>query len=387
MTTPLTSPTLSIEEYSARFGEEPGYLDFASVGPIGRAVIEEQNALSRVLEHARFGTVSTLGEQDARVRGAVSALTGFRPDQVSFQTNTSIGLMHTMFGITGGLALARHEYPSVSYAAVRAAQSLGVLVPTWLDTEHGRVTPGDLRDRLTPAVTAVVVSLVDYRTGYLADIEGIRQVIGDRLLVVDAAQGFGVVDAPYEVADVVVSTGRKWARAGWGTGLLALSDRAVEQLTPVFSGVTGIDPDQDPADLAPTEEVFPPSASARAFSVSNPDPLAQARLAAALEEIAQVGVRAIRSSLIEKTTRVIDLADEFGIPVTSSRAETERAGIVVLTPASDQLTVLEASLFNHGVTVTSRDGSIRVSAHASTEEETFDMLRGAFTSFGSAINV
>jgi len=379
--------TMTIDEFSARFDEEPGYLDFASVGPIGRAVIEELNAQTRVLEHARFGTVATLGEQDARVRDAVSALIGFRPDQVSFQTNTSQGLMHTMFGITGGLALARHEYPSVSYAAVRAAQSLGVLVPTWLDTEHGRVTPGDLRDRLTPAVTAVVVSLVDYRTGYLADIEGIRQVIGDRLLIVDAAQGFGVVDAPYEVADVVVSTGRKWTRAGWGTGFLALSDRAVEQLTPVFSGVTGIDPGQDPADLAPTQEVFPPSASARAFSVSNPDPLAQARLAAALEEVERVGVPAIRSTLIEKTTRVIDLADEFGIPVSSSRAETERAGIVVLTPATDQLTVLEASLFNHGVTVTSRDGSIRVSAHVSTEEETFDMLRGAFTSFGSAINV
>jgi selenocysteine lyase/cysteine desulfurase len=379
--------TMSIENYSARFDEEPGYLDFASVGPLGRTVLEEQNAASRVLEHARFGTVATLREQDARFSEAVAALIRFRPDQVAFQPNTSEGLMHAMFGITGGLALARHEFPSVVYAATRAAQSLGVLVPAWLETEHGRVTPGDLRDKLSPSVTAVVVSLVDYRTGYLADIEGIRQVIGDRLLIVDAAQGFGVVDAPFEVADVVVSTGRKWARAGWGTGFMALSDRAVERLTPVFSGFTGVDPELDPADLEPDAEVLPPSASARAFTMSNPDPLAQVRFAAALEEIAAVGVPAIRESIIEKTTRIIDLADEFGIPVTSSRAETERAGIVVITPASDQLTILEASLFNHGVTVTRRDGSIRLSAHASTEEETFDMLRGSFTSFGSAINV
>jgi selenocysteine lyase/cysteine desulfurase len=374
---------MTIDDYADQFGEEPGYLNFARVGPVGRTVLEEQRAQTDVLSHARFGSLDALDTgQDPRVREAVSGVTGFRPDQIVFQPNTSQGLMHAMFGITGGVALSAGDFPSVPYAADRAAESLGVLAPLWLETDHGRITPGNLRDQLTPAITAVVVSLVDFRTGYLADIEGIRQVIGDRLLVVDAIQGFGVVDAPYQVADVVVSGGQKWVRSGWGTGFLALSDRAVDQLTPVFSGFTGTERDDPPVD-----EILPPARSAKAFSVSNPDPVAQARFAAALEEIAVVGVPAIRDRIIEKTTRIIDLADEFGIPVTSSRAESERAGIVVVTPAADQLTVLAASLFNHGITSTSRDGSVRFSAHVSTGEDTFDMLRGAFTSFASAINV
>jgi len=346
-------------------------------------VVEEQFAQTDLLSHARFGALGSLTEnQDPRMREAVAAVTGFRADQVAFQPNTSQGLMHAMFGITGGLALSAAEFPSVTFAAVRSAESLGVLSPLWLETDHGRVTPGNLREQLTPAITAVAVSLVDFRTGYLADIEGIRQVIGDRLLIVDAIQGFGVTDAPYQVADVVVAGGQKWVRSGWGTGFLALSDRAVDQLTPVFSGFTGTDSDEMPLD-----EVLPPSRGARAFSISNPDPIAQARFAAALEEISSVGVPAIRDRIIEKTTRIIDLADEFGIPVTSSRAENERAGIVVITPAPDQQTILEASLFNHGVTATRRAGSIRLSAHVSTEDDTFDMLRASFTSFGSAINV
>jgi selenocysteine lyase/cysteine desulfurase len=374
---------MDIDDFSARFVEEPGYLDFARLGPVGMAVIEEQNALGDRVSRARFGTTTSVrSEQDARVREAVARVTGFRADQVAFQPSTSQGLMHAMFGITGGVALSAGEYPSLPFAAVRAAEALGVVTPLWLETDHGRITPGNLREQLTPAVTAVALSLVDFRTGYLADIEGIRQVIGDRLLIVDAIQGFGIVDAPYEVADVVVSGGQKWARAGWGTGFLALSDRAVDQLTPVFSGFTGIDSDELPVD-----EVQPPSHSAKAFSVGYPDPVAQARLAAALEEIASVGVSAIRDRVIDRTTRVIDLADEFGIPVSSSRAEHERAGIVVLAPADDQLTTLEASLFNHGVTATSREGGIRISAHVSTGEDTLDMLRGSFTSFGSAINV
>jgi selenocysteine lyase/cysteine desulfurase len=370
-----------IDDFIGRFDEEPGYLDFARRAPVGRSVRDEETALSGLLGRARFGTLDTLDEQDGRVRAAVSALTGFRPDQVVFQPNTSQGLMHTMFGLTGELLLSPAEFPSNTFAVSRAADALGVISPRWLETDHGRVTPGNIKKQLRKSTVAVEVSLVDYRTGYLVDLEGIRQVVGDRLLIVDAIQGFGVVDAPYHLADVVVSGGQKWVRAGWGTGFLALSDRAAETLVPVFSGFSATD-----AESTPTE-VLPPTRGAAAFSISNPDPIAQARFAAALEEIAEVGIPAINTRLAEKVSRVIDLADEFAIDVSSSRAESERAGIVVIVPEPDQLTLLAASLHNHGVTSTVREGTVRLSPHVTTDEETFAMLRAAFTSFASAITL
>ena len=163
-----------------------------------------------------------------------------------------------------------------------------MLAPLWLTTEHGRPTPGGIQAQQLPAaVVAVAVSLVDFRTGYLADLEGIRQVIGDRLLIVDATQGFGVVDAPYQLADVVVAGGQKWPSAGWGTGFLALSDRALDHLTPVWSGFNATDVEGTPMD-----EVPDPTRGPAKFQVSNPDPVAEARFAAALEEIARVGVPA-----------------------------------------------------------------------------------------------
>ncbi len=373
---------ISIDEFVAGFDEEPGYLDFAHVGPLGRSVLEEEQAQVELLRRSRFGSLTSLDLQDARLRDAVADLTGFRADQVVFQPNTASGLMHSMFGITGGLLLSSAEFPAITFAASRAADALGVLKPKWLDTEGGPVTPGAIRKQLTTTIVAVAVSLVDFRTGYLVDLEGIRQVIGDRLLIVDAMQGFGVVDAPYQLADVVASGGQKWVRAGWGTGFLALSDRAAERLTPVFSGFSATDEEGTPLDT-----VFPPTAGAAAFSISNPDPIAQARLAMALEDIESVGVRTINANLAEKVSRVIELADEFAVPISSSRAEHERAGIVVLTPAPDQLTVLTASLFNHGVTATTRQGSVRLSPHVSTDEETFDMLRASLMSFATAVTV
>jgi len=369
---------VNLEDYQARFDEEPGYLDYARLAPVGRTVLEEQAALSGVLAHARFGSVGGLPAQHDRMRAAVAALGGFRPDQVVFQPNATTGLMHTMFGITGGVAVSPQEFPSMTYAVRRATDALGVLAPVWLDTDDGRVTPGNLRDQLTSSVVAVAVSLVDYRTGYLVDLEGIREVIGDRLLIVDAAQGFGVVDAPYEVTDVVVSGGQKWARAGVGSGFLAVSDRARDHLTPVWSNYTG---SQDP--YATTVE--PPADGAAAYQVSHADPVAAGRFAAALEEVAAVGIPVLHAEIARNVSRLIDLADEYALPVVSPRAEAERAGIVVVEPLPEQLTVLVASLHNHGITARVSDTSVRLSAHATVEEETFSMLRAALVSFATSI--
>ena len=367
------SVPLSIDDYAARFHEEPGYLDFAFVGPIGDTVLRETAAFGELLARGRFGSLAPFAEQDARVRAAASAITGFAPEAISFQPSASQGLMHALFGITGAVALSPAEFPSLPFAAVRAQQALGVVAPVWLGTDHGRVTPGTLRE-LDSSVAAVALSLVDFRTGALADLDGIRQVIGDRLLVVDATQGAGVVDAPYALADVVVMGAQKWPRAGWGTGVLALSDRALERLTPVWSGRTGTESE------FPVDGVPDPARDARAFTVSASDPFAMARLSAALEELAEVGVAAVRARIAERVSEIIDAADEFAVPVISPRAEAERAGIVVLEPEPDRLTALVAALHNHGVSATVRGGTVRLAPHASTTPETLAMLRASLLS-------
>lgn len=369
---------MGIDGYIAGFNEEPGYLDYGRVGPIATTAAEESLALSQVLERARHGSLDVLREQDARLRAAAAALVGVPAEQIVAQPNTTQGLMHAMFGLTGGVLLSSGEFPSLPIAATRAHEALHAVQPQWLETDHGKVTPARIREQLDASTVAVAVSLVDSRTGYLCDLEGIRQVIGDRLLIVDAIQGFGVVDAPWALADVVVTGGQKWCRAGWGTGFLALSERALERLTPVFSGFTGTEDDEV------WGEVPPPAASARAYRVSNPDPIAEARFAAVLEEIAQVGVEPINAAIAERVSQVVELADEFALGVASSRDEHERAGIVVLEPPAEQVTLLGASLHNHGVTATTRLGTVRLSVHAGTGADTLGMLRDAFVSYSTA---
>jgi selenocysteine lyase/cysteine desulfurase len=368
----------SFDTFLDGFAEEPGYLDYSQVGPLSRAVVAETLGQTEVLSRARFGSLEHLGEQDMRFRDAVSLVTGFRSDQVVFQPDTSSGLMQALFGLTGGVLLSPADFPSGPFAVVRAAEALHVVDPLWLDADHGRVTPGQIREQLTPSTAAVLVSLVDPRTGYRTDLEGIRQVIGDRLLIVDAAHGFGATDTPWQVADVVASGGHKWLRAGWGTGFLALSDRAAERLIPVFSGLAGTDAED------PFDSVAAPSRGANAFRVGHGDRVGQARFAAALEELTGVGIAAVSHAIAANIAQLIDLADEFAVPVLTSRDENERGGVLVLEPAPEHVTILGAALHNHGISASFHNGTVRLGVHAALSVDTLDMLRGAFVSYGTA---
>ncbi|PCN49750.1 aminotransferase [Curtobacterium sp. 'Ferrero'] len=324
----------------------------------------------------RFGAMETLDEQDARVRTVAARLVGRRDDQVVSQTATTPGLVHTAFGLTGGVLVAADDYPAMPLALASAASSTGGRVhPVVIESGVGWATPELIRERLTDEVTAVAVSLVDWRTGYLVDLAAMREVVGDRLLIVDAIQGFGIVDAAYDAADVVATGGQKWLHAGWGTGFTAFSDRALNRLRPALSGPAGT--------TGWPAEVPSVKSGAGAFVSTRIDPVAQARMAVSLERLAGVGVAAVQEAVAERVERVFDIADEFGLVVESSRDPRERAGIVALRPPQGRLTALSAALHNHGVTVTTRLGVARVSVFASTTDETLDMFRDACLSYAT----
>ena len=156
------------------------------------------------------------------------------------------------------------------------------------------------------------------------------------------------------------SGGQKWCRAGWGTGFLALSERAIDRLTPVISGYSG---------TGAGRGLGRGAAAARraraAFRVTNPDRVAQARFAAALEEMDEVGAAVVQQARRrERDARHRPrrrVRDARGVVPRRTRSA---PASVVLEPPVDQLTLLTASLFNHGITATTRATNVRLSVHA-----------------------
>ena len=359
-----------LEHYLQSFEADPGYLNWASYGPLAPAVRAEALADVELLATGRPTGIELVAGRVREARSTLATFLDCRDDEVVLQPSTSQGLTHAFFGLSGDVLLSPYEFPALTIGARRAHDALGRLRVVDLEDTQDGVTVDAVRGALTDDVTAVAVSLVDYRTGYLADLAGIRDVIGDRLLIVDAIQALGVVDVDWSLADVVCGNGYKWLRAGRGSGYARFSDRARDVIEPVLSGTGGMD------GVLGDLEVPPPLGTAQAYVISPSDPVSAARLDVGLREVAAAGVPRIAERVAERARAVFELADAHGIPVLTSRER--HAGIVTLVPDAAALGALGAALANNGLTVTTRGGTIRVSVHAGTTDETLQRLGDAF---------
>ncbi|MFG1805917.1 aminotransferase class V-fold PLP-dependent enzyme [Streptomyces sp. NPDC049040] len=367
----------ALPDYARRFEAAEGYLDFARYGPPSGAVLAATaDALGRSAR-ADHDTVNDLMRADLRARRSAARLAGTDADHTVLLPNASTGLFQAAFGITAGTVLVPvADFPANHYPWRRAAAA-GLAEPRWLPGDpQGWTTPDTVRAALTDDVVAVSLSAVDFRTGYRADLAAVRDVIGpDRLLVVDAIQGFGVADLPWQAADVVVTGGQKWLRAGWSTGFATLSDRALERLEPTLTGWTGVE------DVALfDDEEHPPAAGAGRLSITNLSPVAAAALAAALEVVEDTGVAAIEARVRFLVDELLDAVREHGGEILSSTDPGRRAGIVSFRlPGADSATVAKA-LHAQGVTPTARPDSVRLSPHASTPPAAVERVRAALAS-------
>jgi len=361
----------TLDEYVATFESDPGYLNWASFGPLAPSVRAEVFADADLLGSGRPSSLALVAERIGQAREIAAELLGADASEVTLQPSSSYGLMHALYGLSGHVIASAAEFPSVTVTLERAAQaSAGALVPRWITPPETFVTPEAVAEALDDEVTAVLVSHVDFRTGYRADLAAIRDVIGPgRLLIVDAVQSFGVVEQDYRTADVVVAHGYKWLRAGRGTGLAWFSSLARERIAPVLSGFGGVEGGM------PLDEVPPAVGTAQAYTVNAPDQLAVARLAIGLRDVRDAGVTSIEGAVAERVAAVIEIADRHGIPVRTPRDPARRAGIVALAP--EEPARLAAALTNAGVVVTTRGETIRVAPHAGTGDDTLRMLDDA----------
>jgi selenocysteine lyase/cysteine desulfurase/predicted transcriptional regulator YheO len=356
--------------YLLQFDEPAGYLDFARVGPPSHAVLDTTARLLEQATKAGPGTVDELMRQEVRAKAAAARLAHSDTDHAVLLPNTSQGLLQAAFAVPGGEVLvSAAEFPANTYPWARAQQA-GLLRVRRMRPPGGHVTPDEVAAEITADTTVVSVSAVDFRTGYRADLGGLRDVVGDRLLVVDGIQAFGVVDAPWEAADVLVVGGQKWLRAGWGTGFAVLSDRALERMRPLLSGWTGA---RDPGLF--DDEIHPTADTAAAWSVTNLSPVTAGAFAAALELVEETGVRAIAARIAQRVGELEEALLGLGARIVS--ATERRAGILAFELPGHPAEQVGAALTAAGIAATIRPEHVRLSPHASTSPSAVDLVRSA----------
>ena len=134
--------------------------------------------------------------------------------------------------------VSRQEYASNAISLIHLRERLGVEIVLVEDDEHGQVSLSELERELTRGAAMVSLVHVPTSSGVVNPAEAVGELCRqhDVFYVLDACQSVGQlpVDVTSIGCDVLAATGRKYLRAPRGTGLLYLSDRAMERVGPPF---------------------------------------------------------------------------------------------------------------------------------------------------------
>ena len=329
------------DTYLHEFSEPLGYLDFATLGPPSRRVrAAVADAYARVSE----------------------------PDPAMGPAILRIAFGLAPFG--GNIVVPAHEFPANVYPWLRAAGMGGPEIRL-VDVPDRRVTAGALSEAVDDETRAIAVSAVDYLSGFRPDLALLRELADDALLVVDAIQCLGGVEFAASPADVVVAGGQKWLRAGWGSGLLALSPRSIEMLHPTLTGWWGV---ADAFDW----DTLPPHAArgdAEMFQDGSPPFFGAFAIAAAIEVIEAEGMAAVAETVMENVSAIEEVVRAAGADVMEPwESDEERSGILAFRLPSEPAVTTAQRLTDAGVTVSLRSDWLRAAPHASTDLAVTDVL-------------
>lgn len=364
-------------DYLSEFGEQDGYLNFASVGPPSvSARVAPRDLLDEVAAGDQVAT-QIIGPAYQGARREIADALGVEDGLATSVPSTSAGIMQVAFGLIGSggnVVVPATEFPANRYPWLRA-EAIGGPEVRAVEIADGRVDPDALAGAIDGDTRLVAVSLVDYMTGFRVDVDAIAEAAGDALVLVDGIQGLGAIEAGLGSADVFVAGGQKWLRAGFSAGVMAVSPRVFDQLEPTLTGWWSVE-DGYAFEVPPPH---PALETADRFLEGSPNLLGAVAAAAALRVVDAGAIRDIEAAVLQRSGAILDLVRSLDAEVIAPwRSDRERAGIVTFRlpdlPAAEAV----GSLASAGFVVSERNGWIRVSPHATTP-------MGVIESFGVAL--
>jgi len=343
------------------------YLNHASIGPLPertRLALEEFNrrraAPFRLPDRDLFGLL-------AESRRLIAELVGASPAEIGLTVNTGYGLSLAARALPlrpGDIVLASdREFPANVYPWMRL-KDIGVTLELAPTTAEGWPDEAYLLDRLAdPRVRVLAVSLVQFGSGYLVDLDRLSAATRatGTFLVVDAIQGVGhiPVDLSRTEVDVLACGGQKWLLSPWGTGFVYVRRDLIAELSPAITGWMAFEGTADLTRLTGYDDTL--LSDARRFELMTLPYQDFAGLNPSLGLLLSLGVPRIREHLCSLHAPVLEWADRMGIRVTSPRDE-HGSGILCLAP--DRVAEAHRRLKAARIICSLREGSIRLSPHA-----------------------
>lgn len=342
------------------------YLNNASIGPLPERTRVALDRFNRGRAAPHLLPDRELFAMLADTRMKLARLVGASADEIALALNTGFGISTAARALPlepGDVVLVSDkEFPANVYPWMRLGDR-GVrmeLVPT---TPEGWPDEARLLERLRdPRVRVLAVSLVQFSSGYLVDLERLSAATRETgaFLVVDAIQAVGQLplDLSRVQVDVLACGGQKWLLSPWGSGFLYVRRELIGRLDPAITGWLAFEGTDDLSRLTRYDDTL--RSDARRFELMTLPYQDVAGLGTSLDLLLELGIERIRDHIRSLHQPVLAWAERSGARVVSPRGVHE-SGILCVAP--DGVQEVHRRLKLSRIVCSLREGAIRFSPH------------------------
>ena len=371
--TGLDASAIRASDYGWMAQDPSIYLNAASTGPMPQRAVDVANHWTALRAAPHRIPLSLMMDAAATARAQFARLVGADASEIALMPNTTYGLNLAARALPmrpGVVLTFEGEFPSCVYP-FQALGSQGITLE-FIRPRDGLPDEDTLIAAIArPDVVAVVISWVQFATGYVVDLMRIGAACRANgvFFIVDGIQGCGIreIDLHALPVDIFASGAQKWQLSPWGTGFVYVRGALITAIEPHDVGWACMKASADYARL--TDYEFDYVDDARRFEVVtiayHDFAVANASTGLLLEH----GVAAIAAHIESLGDRVVAWAQSRSdVRLITPADAARRAGVVAFVPRD--VHGMAGRLRNAGVVHVVREGAIRLAPHCyNTHEE------------------
>jgi selenocysteine lyase/cysteine desulfurase len=325
----------------------------------------EQNSSSRS-EQWRFNEQERIREVIAGFIGSPSVANVAMVPNFSWALN---GVVQSLKGKKQRVLLYNNDYPSVldpfrinGFDITLVSSPDGFNLP--IEEIKSIIQNGQ--------VDIVVLSHVQWASGYKLDIDMVAKWCKEAgiIFIVDATQSLGAM--PIDVytigADILIASNYKWMNAGFGTGIMYISDKFLEAYPPVVAGHNSYTMHDGKWGYIP---------GARSYEPGHPNMFGLNILEAAIQQKNAIGIMNIEKHNHALTASLLQQLKHIPAKLVGGYDMDNRCSIIFL---KDEMG-LGDWLKQQNIIVTQRDGHLRISMHFYNTEADVSALINSLKEF------
>lgn len=348
------------------------YLANAAISPIPIPVVEATlRFYEGMLNHG--GTLwENWMEEMEQTREVYAEFINASSDEVGFTHSTSEGMniIAHMLSAKGRVISNELEFPSSVLPWLNRGSDIH-----FVRAKNGRILKQDIADAINTKTRTVVISHVQYSTGFRQDLVDLSELTTKcgLYLVVNPTQSLGALhfDVKDFCVDFMASNGHKWILSSFGVGTIFIKKEYLEdihQFHPPFFSQFG----QKQREIFDNSKINMSNTASR-FELGSPHFSNILSLKAAIEYISKIGITQIERRILSLTSYLVEKLHELNLEIISPLKEEKwRSGIIVF--KMHNVDEIVRKLEKRRIIVSARGGGIRVSPHLYNNEEDIDRL-------------